>query len=149
MLPLVSTRRLIVDRPRAVELARQQLATDGVAHVVGEQREPFDPELGDERHDDVRLLGERVRLVGLRREPVAEEVEQEHAAGAAQIVEHRGEVVRRAREPVEHEQRFVPLRLERGRDQREDRVPGELRGARALDSQAPTFSVRSRHAGPA
>ena len=48
----------------------------------------FDPELGGERHDDVRLLGERVRLVGLRREPVAEEVEQEHAAGAAQIVEH-------------------------------------------------------------
>jgi len=27
---------------------------------------------------------------------------------------------------VQHEQRLVALRLERGRDQREDRVPGEL-----------------------
>ena len=43
MLPLVSTRRRDLDRPRAVELARQQLAADGVAHVVAEQREPSMP----------------------------------------------------------------------------------------------------------
>ena len=142
MLPLVSTRAADLDRPRAVELAGQQLAADGVAHVVGEQREPVDPERGGERHDDVRLFGERVGLVGLRRQPVPEEVEEEHATRAPQVVEHGSEVVRRAGEPVQDEQRLVALLLERGRDHGEDRVAGERRAARPAPPTAPVRSTR-------
>ena len=115
-----------LDRPRALELAGEQLAADGVTHVVAQQREPVDAERLREGDDDVGLFGERVPLVGLGRQAVAEEVEQQHPARAAQVVEHRGEVVRRAREAVQDEQRLVDLRLERGRDDGEDRVPGEV-----------------------
>jgi hypothetical protein len=92
---------------------------------VAQQRQPIDTGLAHERHDDVGLLRERVRLVGLVGQSVAEEVEQEHTARPAQLVEHGHEVVRRAGEAVQHEQGLVVLAVDRGHVDREDRVAGE------------------------
>ena len=64
--------------------------------------------------DDVGLLRERVALIGLGRQAVAQEVEQQDATAYGAGRRARREVVRRAREAVQHEQRFVALLLERG-----------------------------------
>ena len=126
MLPLVSTRCVMSTGHVAVGIAREQLAADGVAHVVGEQRELAQAELGGERGDDVGLRGERVRDVGLRGEAVPEEVEQADAPVRAQAVEHEVEVERRGREAVEDQERLVALLAERRRVDGEDPVAGEL-----------------------
>ena len=125
MLPLVSTRRRHVDGPRTLELPGQQLAPDGVAHVVAQERELVDADGIGERDDDVGLLGEGVRLVGLVGQPVPEQVEQQDPPVPAQVVEHVAEVERRAREPVQHEQRRLELRLARLGHDREHRMAGE------------------------
>ena len=84
MLPFVDHPAGDVDRPGALGPAGQELAADRVAHVVGEQGQAIDPEVGHEGGRDVGLEGHRVVAVGLGGEAVAEHVEEEDAAVPAQ-----------------------------------------------------------------
>ena len=107
-----------LDRPGALGSAGEELAADGVAHVVREQIEAVDAERGDEGRGDVGLQRHGVVAVGLGREPVAEHVEQQDPTAGAQAVEDGGVVEGRRREAVEDEERGVLLGAERRRRRR-------------------------------
>ena len=58
-----------LDRPGPLGAAGQQLATDGVADIVGEQGEAADAQLGHEGRDHVGLQGQGVGQSGLAESP--------------------------------------------------------------------------------
>ena len=89
-----------LDRPGPLGAAGQQLATDGVADIVGEQGEAADAQLVHEGGHHVGLQGQGVGKIGFGREPVTEPVEEKEATSVAQRVEHGGEVERRRGEAV-------------------------------------------------
>jgi pimeloyl-ACP methyl ester carboxylesterase len=92
-----------LEREGPVEAAGEELSADRVAHVVGEQRHRVEPEVAGDRLDQVRLVEERIALVGLVRQAEAEEVGQHHAATAREAIEDAVPVVRRGRKAVQHE----------------------------------------------
>ena len=98
-----------LDGPGALGAPGQQLAADGVAHVVGEQGQAIDPQRRDEGGGHVGLQRHGVGPVGLGRQPVPEHVEEDDAPAGPQPVEHGGIVERRGREAVEDQQRLVAL----------------------------------------
>ena len=129
-------------RPGALRAAGEQLATDGVAHVVGEQGQPFDAEGGHVGGGDVGLQRHRIGAVGLGREPVADHVEQHHPPPRPQAVEHGGVVERRRREPVEDEQGHVALGPDGRHVDGEDPLAAEL----AVDADGlPSGAGGDRH----
>ena len=98
MLPLVMIRRVDGHRPFAVEVAGEQFAADGVAHVVGEEGEGVEVPFGGQGHHHVGLLGDGEGDVGLVGEAVPEQVEQHDATVLGQGREGGPEVERRRRE---------------------------------------------------
>ena len=140
--PVGQTRCVDLDRPGALGPAGQQLAADGVAHVVGEQGEAVDAELGHEGRRDVRLQRHGVVPVGLGREAVAQHVEQQHAAPGAQPVEDGGVVERRRGEAVEHQQGRVPLGTDGRRVDGEDALAAQLA---VLADRLPAGAGGDRH----
>jgi MFS family permease len=88
---------------RPIEAARQDLPANGVTHVVGDQYDLVEPQVADDRRDQIGLLEEGVVLVGLIGEPVPEQVEQHDAAAAREAVQDAVPIVRRGRETVEDE----------------------------------------------
>ena len=71
-----------LDVPRTSGVAGQELAADGVAHVVGQQGEPGEPRRGDHALNDVRLQRDRVRRIRLRGEAAADHVHQHDPAAS-------------------------------------------------------------------
>ncbi len=115
-----------LDGPRPLGAPGQQLAADRVAHVVRQQGQAFHAERGDEGGDDVGLQRHGVGPVRLRRQPVAEHVEQQDAPPGPQAVEHGGVVERRRREPVQHEQGIVALGPDGRRVNGEDALAAQV-----------------------
>ncbi len=70
---------------------------------MGDQRDLVEPDVAGDRLDQVRLLEQRVALVGLVREAEAEEIGQDDPVTAREPVEDAVPVVRRRREAVQHE----------------------------------------------
>ena len=99
----MSTRRTTWNAEIPVDLAGEDLAADGVAHVVRDERDITEPGFARGRLHDVGLLEQRVRLIGLGRQPVAEHVEHDDAPPRAQHVELVLPVVAARREAVQHE----------------------------------------------
>ena len=68
----------------AVDAAREELAADGVAEIVRQEVDLVDAQRGDDRLDRVGHREDRVRAVGLGREPEPRVVEEHDAALARQ-----------------------------------------------------------------
>ena len=115
-----------VHGPRALGPPGQQLTTDGVTHVVGEQGQAVDSQCGNVGGGDVGLERHGVGAVGFCREPVAEHVEQEHTTTGPQAVEHGGIVERGSGEPVQHQERRVAFGPDGGCVHSEDACATEL-----------------------
>ena len=76
---------------------------------MGDENDLVEVELAGQRLDDVGLLEQRVGLVGLGRQPVAEHVEQHHPLLGSERVEDVAPVEGAAREAMEDEQRRPAL----------------------------------------
>ena len=70
---------------------------------MGDQRDLVEPEVAGDRLDQVRLLEQRVALVGLVGEAEAEEIGHDDPMAAREPVEDAMPVVRGRREAVQHE----------------------------------------------
>ena len=103
----------------------QQLAADGVTHVVGEEGQSFDAQRGHECGGHVRLQGNRIGPVGLGGQPVPDHVEQQDPAPVPQAVEHGGVVERRRREPVQDQEGCMAFGADGGRVDGEDALAAE------------------------
>ena len=114
------------DRPATLELAGQQLAADGVAQVVGQQRGLGQAHVGRVRGHHVGFEVQAVREVRLGRQAVAQEVEEVHPPAGRQRTDHPAEVERRGREPVEDEQGLSALGPVGRHLDGEDPVPGQV-----------------------
>ena len=112
-------------RPGALGPPCQQLAADGVAHVVGQQGQAVHAELGHVGGREVGLQRHGVRPVGFGGQPVAEKVEQEDAPPRPEPVEHGGVVERRRGEAVQNQQGRVLLGPDGRRVNGEDALAGE------------------------
>ena len=130
-----------LDGPSPFDLAGQQLATDRVADVMGEQPQPIDPQSLRQRHGQIGLVDQPVGTVGLGRQSEPQQVEQHHPAIARQCVDHAVEVERGRGEPVQDEQRRKIARGGGGH------VDGEeaLAAQRALDPPGPPVVDQSVH----
>ena len=115
-----------LEREGPVEAAGEELPADRVAHVVGEQRDLVEPEVAGDRLDQIRLLEQRVALVGLVAEAEAEQVGQHHAAAAREAVEDPVPVVRRGRKAVQHEHGAIVAPVGRRTIDDEHAVPEHL-----------------------
>ena len=126
-----------LDRPRPLGPPGQQLAADGVAHVVSEEGQAFDPERGHEGGGHVRLQRYRIGAVGLGGQPVPDHVEQQDPPPLPQAVEHGGVVERRRREPVQHQEGCMAFGADGRRVNGEDALAAERApGAEGLPLRA-------------
>ena len=114
-----------LDRPRPLGAPGQELAADGVTHVVGEQGQAIDPERGDEGGGHVGLQRHGVGAVGLGRQPVPDHVEEHDTPSRPEAVEHGGVVERRRGEAMEDEQRLVAFGADGRRVDGEDALAAE------------------------
>ena len=95
-----------VEAQVAVDLPREDLAADGVTHVVRDERDVAQARAPARTPRHVGLREQRVRRVGLRRQAVADHVEHHDAPPRAQHVELVLPVVAARREAVQHECRL-------------------------------------------
>ena len=91
-----------------LEVAREELAADGVAHVVRQQHDGLEPRVAGDLRGLIGVPADAVADVGLGGEPEAEEVEQHDAAFSAERREHGPPVERTRGEPVQDEERRAP-----------------------------------------
>ena len=121
MLPFVSTRAFDRQIQLAVEITRKELATDRVAHVMGQEHHRLQARVPGYLHRLIGIAADAVPHIRFGREAEAEEVEQHDASLLRERREHRAPVERTRREAVEDEERRL-TGVSLGRDVEHERV---------------------------